>query len=217
MKAFKIRMGKLFIGLFLYALGIAVTMKANLGYASWEVFHQGIARTTGISIGLASIITGLIICIVVVMMGEKLGLGTILNMLMIGLFLDIILSLDFIPLMSGLISGILMMVSGLFLIAFATYFYIDSAFGAGPRDSLMVAIERKTGLPVGMSRGIVEVTAVSIGWLLGGPVGLGTLIAAVVIGFCIQIVFTLMKFEATKIKHETLGVTIKNSGRYRSW
>lgn len=201
---------KLLFGLFLYALGIVITMKANLGFAPWEVFHQGVSNTIGLSIGKVSIITGFVICILVVLSGEKLGLGTILNMFLIGTFMDMILGLGVIPQMKGLISGVLMMFTGLFTISFASCFYIGSAFGAGPRDSLMVTIERKTGLAVGISRGIIEGSAVLTGWLLGGPVGLGTILGAFGISFCIQIVFTLMKFETTRIKHETLGATLQS-------
>lgn len=99
------------------------------------------------------------------------------------------------------------MITGLFIISFGSYFYIGSGFGAGPRDSLMVALQRKTGLPVGLCRGILEGSVVLIGWLLGGPVGIGTVIAAFGIGFCIQIVFAIMKFDATSVKHETLNAT----------
>lgn len=201
---------KLLFGLFLYALGIVITMKANLGFAPWEVFHQGVSNTIGLSIGKVSILTGFVICILVVLSGEKLGLGTILNMFLIGIFMDMILGLDVIPQMKGIISGVLMMFTGLFTISFASYFYIGSAFGAGPRDSLMVTIERKTGLAVGISRGIIEGSAVLIGWFLGGPVGLGTILGALGISFCIQIVFSLMKFETTRIKHETLGATLQS-------
>jgi len=103
-----------------------------------------------------------------------------------------------------------MMFLGLFIISFASYFYIGSGFGAGPRDSLMVAIERKTGLAVGISRGIIEGSAVVVGWFLGGPVGLGTVLAALGISFCIQAVFSLMKFEATMVTHETLNATLQS-------
>jgi len=187
-----------------------VTMKANLGFAPWEVFHQGVTLTIGLSIGKVSILTGLVICILVYLSGEKLGLGTILNMILIGIFMDWILELNIIPKMHGLASGVIMMFLGLFIISFASYFYIGSGFGAGPRDSLMVAIERKTGLAVGISRGIIEGSAVVVGWFLGGPVGLGTVLAAFGISFCIQAVFSLMKFEATMVTHETLNATLQS-------
>lgn len=206
---FSRRLGKLLLGLFLFALGIVVTMKANLGFGPWEVFHQGVSLRVGLSIGNVSILTGLLICVLVVLAGEKLGLGTILNMVLIGVFMDRILALGVIPRMESFLPGLLVMFTGLFTISLASYFYIGSGFGAGPRDSLMVALERKTGMAVGLCRGIVEGSAVMAGWLLGGPVGLGTVLAAFGIGFCIQVVFRLLKFDAKAVRHETLDATWK--------
>ncbi|MBK5241176.1 hypothetical protein [Clostridium sp.] len=207
MKQFCIRMLRLICGLFLYALGIVVTMNANIGYAPWDVFHVGFSKMVGMSIGTASIVTGVVIGVISVLLGEKLGLGTILNMILIGVFLDMILALNIIPLASNLSLGIVMMIIGLFIIALATYFYIGSSFGAGPRDSLMVALIRKTGLSVGICRGSIELIAVFIGWKLGGMIGIGTIISAFIIGFCVQVTFKLLKFDPTKINHETLHET----------
>ncbi len=210
MTGYFLRFIKLNFGLFLYGLGIIVTMRANVGYAPWEVLHSGISQTLGVSIGLVNTAVGAIIVALVFLLGEKIGLGTIFNMFMIGLFMDLILFLDFIPLFNNFWIGTLVLILGLFIISLGTYFYISSAFGAGPRDSLMVAITRKTGLPVGLCRGILEVSVVLIGWFLGGMVGLGTVISAFVIGFCVQITFKLLKFDPTLVKHETFGVMIQN-------
>lgn len=204
------RFANLLVGIFLFALGIVITMKANLGFAPWEVFHWAIGRTVGMTIGSVSILVSLLICVIVTLMGEKLGLGTLLNMILIGVLIDTLLFLGVIPQMNTLAAGTALLIVGLFTIAFGSFFYISSGFGAGPRDSLMVAIERKTKLPIGLSRGVVEGSVVFTGWLLGGPVGLGTVIAAFGISFCIQIVFSLMGFKATSVKHETLDVTHSN-------
>ncbi|HWP96562.1 MAG TPA: hypothetical protein VN426_06900 [Syntrophomonadaceae bacterium] len=209
MKLFFIRLLRLILGLFLYALGIVVTMNAHIGYAPWDVFHVGLAQAAGISIGNASIITGVIIGLIAALLGERLGLGTILNMVLIGVFLDMLLEFHIIPVASTFMLGIIMMIAGLFIIALATYFYIGSAFGAGPRDSLMVALTRKTGLPVGVCRGTIELLAVFVGWRLGGMFGIGTIISAFVIGFCIEATFKILKFDATEVKHETLDRTYK--------
>jgi uncharacterized membrane protein YczE len=209
MKDFSIRLLRLIWGLFLYALGIVVTLNAHIGYAPWDVLHVGISKTAGISIGNASIIIGIIIGIVVILLGEKLGLGTILNMIVIGMFMDIILRINIIPVLNNLGLGIIMLIVGLFIISLASYFYIGSGFGAGPRDSLMVALTRKTGLAVGICRGIIELLAVFVGWSFGGMLGIGTIISAFAIGFCVQITFKLLKFDATKVKHETLDQTYK--------
>jgi uncharacterized membrane protein YczE len=104
------------------------------------------------------------------------------------------------------------MIAGLFVISLGTYFYMGSGFGAGPRDGLMVVLERKTGLPVGLCRAIIESLAVLLGWLMGGPVGLGTVIAAFGIGLCVQVTFSLFKFQATEIRHETFRETLEKLG-----
>lgn len=210
MTGYILRFLKLNFGLFLYGLGIIVTMRANVGYAPWEVLHSGISQTLGVSIGLVNTAVGAIIVAIVFLLGEKVGLGTIFNMFMIGLFMDLILYLDFIPLFNNFWIGTLVLILGLFIISLGTYFYISSAFGAGPRDSLMVAVTRKTGLPVGLCRVILEVSVVLIGWLLGGMVGLGTVISAFAIGFCVQTTFTLLKFDPTQVSHETFGVMFQN-------
>ncbi|WP_227018917.1 YczE/YyaS/YitT family protein [Sinanaerobacter chloroacetimidivorans] len=214
MKQFYIRLLRLIWGLFLYALGIVFTLNAHIGYAPWEVFHVGFAKTAGISIGNASIITGVVIGIIVLLLGEKLGLGTVLNMVLIGMFLDLILRLDIIPVANHFVWGIIMLVAGLFIIALASYFYIGSAFGAGPRDSLMIALTRKTKLPIGVCRGMIELLAVFVGWRLGGMLGIGTIISAFLIGFCVQTTFKLLKFDSTAIKHETLDRTFKMFFKY---
>lgn len=210
MSSYILRFLRLNFGLFLYGLGIVITMRGNVGYAPWEVLHSGISQTLGVSIGLVNTVVGAIIVVIAFLLGEKIGLGTIFNMFMIGLFMDLILFLNFIPLIHNLWIGSAVMILGLFTIALGTYFYISSSFGAGPRDSLMVAVTRKTKLPVGLCRGILEVSVVIIGWFLGGLVGLGTVLSAFTIGFCVQMTFKAFKFDPTKVKHETFGVMAKN-------
>ena len=204
------RLVRLFAGLFLYAMGIVITMKANIGFAPWEVFHAGVGKTIGMTIGNVSIITGLLIVILTFVLGEKLGLGTLLNMVLIGIFMDILLRMDILPTMTDWRSGVLMMVAGLFVIALASYFYIGSGFGAGPRDSLMVALTRKSGLPVGFCRGSIELAAVVSGWILGGMVGAGTVFYVFVIGFCVQFTFRVLRFDPAQVCHETLDQTFNH-------
>jgi len=204
-----VRIFRLFLGLFLYALGIVLTMKAHIGFAPWEVFHAGIGTAIGMSIGNVSIVAGLAIGLLALIMGERLGAGTICNMVFIGIFIDLLLNLGIIPEMKGFFLGIALLVAGLFTIALASYFYISSGYGAGPRDSLMVALTKKTHLPIGLCRGGLESLAVLIGWLLGGMVGVGTIVSALIIGFCIQITFRVLKFDPTKIHHEDLVSTWK--------
>ena len=201
------RVLSMLFGTFLYAVGLVLTIRANIGYGPWEVFHAGIANQTGMGLGTASIVAGVVIVIIVTLAGEKFGLGTIVSMVVTGLLIDLIIWMDVVPAMTNLAFGIVMLIIGLFIISLGSYFYIRSAFGAGPRDNLMVVLNRKTKLPVGVCRGLVELTVTLIGWLLGGMVGIGTIIAGFAIGLCIQITFSLFKFDAAGVKHETLRQT----------
>jgi len=168
-----------------------------------------LSLTTGISIGLASIITGIVIVLFVTITGEKIGIGTISNILLIGIFIDLIIFLDIIPLSENFLIGIVMLLIGLFVISLGSYFYIKSAFGTGPRDNLMVVLNRKTKLPIGVCRSIVELIATVVGWLLGGMVGVGTIISVVAVGFFIQMTFAVFKFKAAEVKHENVLQTCK--------
>ena len=193
------------IGLVFFSLGIVLNIRANVGFSPWEVFHVGLAETTGLSIGFVSIIVGLALAVITMLLGEKLGLGTILNIIIIGLLIDLIF--PYIPTAINHIAGAAMLVAALFAISIGSYFYIKSAFGAGPRDSLMVVLARKTKLPVGLCRSVIELLATFTGWLLGGMVWIGTLVFVVGIGFCIQLTFRVFKFDVTAVKHETLRDT----------
>ena len=182
-------------------------LRANIGYGPWDVLSDGISKTTGITIGTASILVGVAIMVFVFLFKEKIGLGSLLNMVLVGVFMDLILGLGVIPAQLHFIPGIAMLVAGMSTLAFASWLYISSGFGAGPRDSLMVIAVRKTGLPVGVCRSSIEFLAVVTGWLLGGMVGMGTIIVVFGIGFCVQICFRLLRFDAAAIEHETLAGT----------
>jgi len=211
MQKVTIRLLSLLVGTFLTALGIVVTIKANVGYAPWEVFHVGLALTTKMSIGVASIVAGVVIVSIVTICGEKIGIGTICSMVLTGVFIDLIFMLNIIPLVVNLTVGIVVLIAGLFIISAGTYFYIHSAFGAGPRDNLMVVLHRKTKLPVGICRCIVELSVTLTGWILGGMVGIGTVISVIAIGVCIQITFALFKFDPAAVEHETLKQTFETT------
>ncbi|MCL2373893.1 MAG: hypothetical protein FWC65_01450 [Treponema sp.] len=195
----------LITGLFFFALGVVTSIRAHIGYAPWSVFHVGLADTIGWSIGATSIMVGMVIVMFAALLREKLGLGTILNMVVIGLFIDVIF--PFIPLWRNFPAGIMMLFAGIFSISVGTYCYMRAGFGPGPRDSLMVALNRKTRLPIGLCRSTLELAVTIAGFLLGGMVGIGTIIFVVAIGFSIQMTFKLFKFDAKAVKHETLRET----------
>lgn len=204
MASFFFRLTKTMFGFVLFAIGIMLMIQANIGYAPWDVFHVGLAKTLGITIGMASISTGFVIIILCLFLRETLGLGTILNMFFVGFFVDIINHMNIIPPAGSVVMGYAMMLLALIIMAFASYFYISGGFGAGPRDSLMVSLSRKSGLSIGLCRIFLEFVATVFGYFLGGMVGLGTLVFVILIGVFVELVFRLLKFDPRKIHHETL-------------
>ena len=197
------RIAKLLFGLFVYALGIVLTLRANLGYSPWEVFHQGLGRHIGITIGMASVVVAVVIVLISAVMKEHVGFGTLCNMLLIGIFIDMLLRWNGIPLMQNAWQGLLIMMGGLLVIGVGSFFYIGAGYGAGPRDSLMVVLTKRTGKSVGVCRCALEATVLCLGWLLGGYVGIGTVISALGVGVAVQIVFTLMWFDVRTLHQES--------------
>ena len=201
---------RLFAGLFLYAVGIVMTINANIGLAPWDVFHQGLSKTFGITIGQASIGIGIIIVIINSLFKEKVGWGTLSNMIFIGMFVDFLMLNHIIPEFENLVLRALMMFSGMFVLGVATYLYIGVGLGAGPRDGLMVALTKRTGKSVRLVRNTIETVVVIIGYFLGGTVGAGTLIMALTIGVFVQLAFQLFKFDVKKVEHRFIDEDIRH-------
>jgi uncharacterized membrane protein YczE len=204
------RFAKLALGIVLYSVGIFLSIHANIGLGSWDTLSIGINGITGISFGNISIITGIVILIFVVsIFKEKIGIGTVINTIFIGVFVDILQSLDFMPYLTNFTLGILLLFTSQIIICLATYFYIGSGFGSGPRDTLMVALcKHLPNIPVGLIRGSIEGTVLFIGWMLGAKVGLGTVISVFGIGFIMQKTFNLLHFEVREVVHENIFQTL---------
>lgn len=203
------RVAKLFLGLFLYALGIVMTINANLGLAPWDVFHQGLAKNVGITMGLASIYVGIIITVLDSLLGERLGWGTLSNMIVIGTLIDVLMLNHLVPVFQSIVPRFIMMFLGMFVIGVASYFYISSGFGSGPRDGLMVALTKKTNKSVRFIRNCIEMSALVVGYALGGSVGIGTVIMALSCGYFVQLAFKLFKYDVKKTKHRFIDEDIK--------
>lgn len=208
MKSFLGKIIKMTFGFLLCAIGVVMSINSKLGVSPWDVLHQGLSNITILSMGQASIIVGVIIVITSIFLGVRVGIGTITNMLMIGYFIDLVMKLDFIPISDSLFTGIIMLVAGMFIMAISTYLYISCEMGCGPRDGLMIALMKITGKPVWFIRGSIELSALIVGWMLGGFVGIGTVITAFGIGYCVQIVFKILKFDVTSLKHKDIKESI---------
>lgn len=200
---------RLFIGLFLYAVGIVLTINANLGLSPWDVFHQGCTYLIGITMGQATIAVGVVIVIANVVLGERLGWGTLFNMIFIGVFMDLIMLNHLIPIVNEVFSGVLMIFLGLVIIGIASYFYIGAGLGSGPRDGLMIALTKKTHKSVRFIRNSIEISALFIGYLLGGYVGVGTLIMSIALGYIMQFMFKLFKFDINSVEHRFIDEDVR--------
>ncbi|WP_238906809.1 hypothetical protein [Clostridium sp. YIM B02506] len=211
MKQLSLRTLKLIWGLFLFALGVVLTIQANIGLAPWDAFSVGVSNITGITYGNVVILTGVGILIFIVLLKEKIGLGTILNTVLIGAMSDVLLGLKIIPVMDNFFFGLIMLLVGQIVISFGSYFYIGQGLGSGPRDSLMIALSKRLpNVSIGVIRGGIEGTALIIGWLLGAKVGIGTIISVFGIGFIIQYTFKLLRFNVKAVKHDSLFDTAKS-------
>jgi len=203
---------RLNLGLILYAVGIVLTVKGNLGLAPWDAFHIGLMNVIDLTFGQIGILVGVAILFITYFLDESIGLGTIANIFVIGLLIDLILYLNLIPLSQNILSGIIMLILGMVAIAVATYYYISAGFGIGPRDGLMVALTRVTRKPIGLIRGLIEISVLIMGFLLGAKVGFGTVLLAFGTGPIIQMVFKLYKFDVTVVQHEAFLMRKKPIG-----
>lgn len=178
------------IGFALFGLSIALTIRANLGTGTWSVFEVALSQITGLTVGTITVIVGFTVLIGALALREKVGWGTLGNILSIGPWLD--LALWLIPSVEkNLILQSAMLLGGVLAQGIASAVYIGVDAGAGPRDSLMLALHRTTRLSLRVARGSVEITVFILGWFLGGPAGIGTAVFALLIGPSVQWAFKI--------------------------
>lgn len=181
----------LFAGFGCFGLGIALMVRAHLGLGPWDVFHQGLGFKTGLTIGTASILTGVVILLGWIPLKEKPGIGTVLNVLTIGLATDFCLS--FIPEGEAIWQRWAMLLGGVALTGVGSALYLPTRLGAGPRDGLMMGLHRRFNLSIRLARTIVELCALGLGWWLGGTAGIGTVVFALGIGPTIQFMMGVVR------------------------
>lgn len=203
------RVFRLFSGLFLFAIAITLTIQANLGLAPWDVFHSGLSQTLGISFGQASIMVGFVILLINYYLGERIGWGSVCNMFFIGLFIDGIMKSGMIPRSHHFASGFLMLNLGLLLVGFASYFYISSGLGTGPRDGFMVALLKRTHKSVALTRNSMEAFALVCGLLLGGKLGVGTVYVVLTVGYFLQFAYRICRFDVKSVQHRYIDEDLR--------
>ncbi len=195
-----IRYATILSGLFIMANGIVFTICANIGVNPWDVLHIGLSNQTGISIGRVMQAVGLLLIVVSYLLKVRLYIGTLLNMIFLGLFVDLIIAWDYVPRPENYWQQIPLYLSGVILFGFGVAVYISANLGAGPRDSLMLALTRVSRFSRGTIRTFIEVTAATGGFLLGGPLGIGTVIFALSIGFFMEMGFSAVaRFKKSRL------------------
>lgn len=191
------RLVQLYVGLSLYGISTAMFVRANLGADPWNVFHLGVGKVVSLDIGTVMILTGVAVLLLWIPLRQRPGLGTISNVIVLGLTADATLAVLSTP--DSVWLKALLLVAAVVVNALATGMYIGAGFGAGPRDGLMTGIHARTGWSVRVIRTTIEVSVLIIGFLLGGSVGIGTLVYALAIGPLIQI--CLPWFRTTPVMH----------------
>ncbi|MEW2614938.1 hypothetical protein AB0937_33115 [Streptomyces sp. NPDC047880] len=188
------RLVQLYAGLALYGASSALLVRSGLGLEPWNVLHQGLAELTGLSIGVVLTLVGALVLLAWIPLRQRPGLGTVSNVLVIGMAMDATLAL--VPDAHGVTSRITLMVSGIVLNGAATGLYIAARFGPGPRDGIMTGLHRLTGVSIRLVRTGIELTVVATGFTLGGTVGIGTLLYALAIGPLAQFFLRLFAVPA---------------------
>ena len=177
------RLPGLLLGLTLFGIGMGLMVEADLGLSPWEALHQGISIHTPLTIGIAGILTGFIVLLAWIPLRQRPGLGTVLNIVVVGLVIDGTLLVIDGP--AAFVTRLALMLGGIVIVALGSGIYIGMRLGPGPRDGLMTGLARR-GLSIRMSRFLIEGSVLLVGWLLGGTIGLGTVAFALLIGPLVQ-------------------------------
>ena len=197
------RILQLLVGLVLYGAGCALTVEAGLGVDPWTVFAQGISLHSGIGIGWVTNIVGLLVLLLWIPLRQKPGIGTVANVLLVGTSMQAVLWL--VPPLTGLPAQIGMLLGGILLVAIASGLYIGARFGPGPRDGLMTGLHARWGWPIWACRAAVEISVLAIGWALGGTVGVGTVLFAILIGPLVHVALPLLDTARPSARDKTVA------------
>jgi len=189
-------MAQLLLGLWLYGVSVVLLLRADLGLDPWNVLHQGIAKQAGLSLGTVIIATSVVVLALWVPLRQRPGVGTIANAVLVGIFTDLMLAVT--PVVEQLSWRVVLLLVGVALNGVATGLYIGARLGPGPRDGLMTGLAAR-GHSIRAARTAIEGTVLALGWLLGGTVGVGTVVYAVAIGPCAHVFIPLF---TVRPKHE---------------
>lgn len=198
------------VSLFVNGLGVYLTIHADIGAGPWDVFNLGLSKTFGILYGTASITVSLMILLIDIILREPIGIAMFIDAVVVGKAVDFFQYLDIVPTPKTLPGSIAMIFVGLTIMGYTQFFYMRSALGCGPRDTLLVGLARHMKkIPIGAISIALLSLATLIGWLLGGPVGIGTLLCAFCAGPIMQFAFQSVRFDATGIRHQRLPESLR--------
>ncbi len=192
-------------GLLVFSLGVHLTIYANIGLAPWDCLGMGIAKHTPLNYGLSMTCMAVIILLIDLALRERIGYGTIIDALLTGNFVQMYNDLNPLPENQNLWAGIVLMAIGFVFMALGMWIYMKAGQCCGPRDALLVGLgKRMPGLPIGLVEILLWTAVLLIGWLLGGPVGIGTLISTFGAGAVMQAVYNVVRFEPRDVKHRSV-------------
>ena len=198
------------VSLFVNGLGVYLTIHADIGAAPWDVLNLGLSKTLHIIYGSASIAVSLTILIIDILLKENIGIAMFIDAVTVGKAVDFFEWLDIVPVPKTLIGSIVMILIGLVIIGYTQMLYMKAALGCGPRDTLLVGLTRRVPkIPIGAVSIALLSTATLVGWVLGGPVGSGTILCAFASGPIMQAAFMSVKFDATGIRHQKIHESVK--------
>lgn len=198
------------VSLFINGFGVYLTIQANIGAGPWDVLNLGLSKSLGILYGTASIIVSYSILGIDIFMKEPIGIAMFIDAFVVGKAVDFFNYIDLVKPCSSIKMGIPVMLIGLVIMAYTQYTYMAAALGCGPRDTLLVGlVKRLKKIPLGVVSIVLLSLATFVGWLLGGPVGIGTLICAFCTGPIMQLAFITVHFDAAKIRHQRLSESFK--------
>ena len=201
---------KIVAGLIVFSLGVHLTIYANIGLAPWDCLGMGIARHTPFNYGISMTIMAVTILVIDILLRERIGFGTIIDALLTGNFVQAFNYLNPFPENHNLWLGIVIMLVGFVFMALGMWIYMSAEQCCGPRDALLVGLgKRMPKIPIGIVEVLLWAVVLLIGYLLGGPVGIGTLISTFGAGLIMQLVYNVIKFEPRKLKHRDVFGVVK--------
>ena len=191
-------------GLFCCGIGLYFTLQANIGVSPWDVLHLGLAGRLGMLYGNVSVMVALLIVAADALLREPIGIGMFLDAFIVGKAVDFCARLDLLPVQTHLPQSILCMLAGMTITACGMRVYMGCALGCGPRDTLLVALCKRTGWKIGPVTMLIYAVVTLAGWLLGGQVGIGTVLSVAYMGPALQTICRLTRFDAAQVTHQNL-------------